>query len=217
VTSGARAARRSRSLDSVQQGEAVTLDFKFASVKCGGIFHRCGGRNKCGLFGVTRLKPDGSLGPTFGTQGIVATPLIDDSQYPVLNQCTALALAIDPMGCILLGGGLGYAVDVPEETALLRYRPDGTLDKSFGTAAALMRSNPGGAIDSIALQTDGKIVLGGKGGWSVARVTDKGLDTTFGTNGISNFDVGYATSVALQPDGKIVAGIAADLYRLTGK
>jgi uncharacterized delta-60 repeat protein len=94
----------------------------------------------------------------------------------------------------------------------------GHLDGSFGTGG-IFTSNFGGpntAVNAVALQSDGKIVVGGAGGpggkAGLARITTHGtLDTSFGTGGIvtSKFNslAAAATVVALaiQLDGKIVA------------
>lgn len=106
-------------------------------------------------------------------------------------------------------------------TSTLAIAQAGQLDKSFGTGG-IFTSNFGGpntAVNAVAVQSDGKIVVGGAGGpggkAGLARVTTNGtLDTSFGTGGIvtSKFNslAAAATVVALaiQSDGKILA--AAD-------
>lgn len=103
-------------------------------------------------------------------------------------------------------------------TSTLSVAQAGQLDKSFGTGG-IFTSNFGGAnavVNAVALQSDGKIVVGGAGGpggkAGLARVTPRGtLDTSFGAGGIvtSNFNAQAAAatvvSLAIQSDGKIVA------------
>lgn len=102
--------------------------------------------------------------------------------------------------------------------------PAGTLDNAFGTNGAVTMSYRAGDesfVYGIAVQNDGKIVLGG---WSsiggfdgtdslaVARLEDSGaLDTSFNGTGTSVITVpgrkhGAAQSLVLAPDGKILLG-----------
>lgn len=94
----------------------------------------------------------------------------------------------------------------------------GHLDTSFGTGGIFV-SNFGGpntTVNAVALQSDGKIVVGGAGGpggkAGLARVTANGsLDASFGSGGIvtSNFNAQAAAAtvvaLAIQSDGKILA------------
>ena len=145
--------------------------------------------------------------------------------------CKAVVVQSD--GKILLAGSTKYT-DGKTYYALARYLPNGMLDPTFGRVSTpyagttfIPFSISGGINDranSIALQPDGKIVLGGwtnKDGityFSLARFTCNGeLDTTFGqiedpktgtcflpftiTGGQND----QATKITLQSDGKIVA------------
>src|ERR1043165_1532519 len=86
----------------------------------------------------------------------------------------------------------------------------GMLDSTFGVNGKMTFSgmNP----NSVALQADGKIVIGGSDSVSfhfvVARLKVNGtLDSSFGIDGITKigFDsIASAQSVILQPDGKII-------------
>jgi len=95
-----------------------------------------------------------------------------------------------PDGKILVAG---YAlVDSTYNFALLRYNTDGTLDTSFGSGGkvttAIGASSDSG--NSVAIQTDGKILVAGNT-WNgssndfglVSYNTDGSLDTSFGTGG----------------------------------
>jgi uncharacterized delta-60 repeat protein len=109
--------------------------------------------------------------------------------------------------------------------ALARYRPDGRLDRSFGTDGLVLTSMGRGSngVNAVAEQPGRKLVaVGGaytapnQSGFGVVRYTPRGrLDLTFGSRGkvITTFArpgggrlaYGSAEDVALQPDGRIVA------------
>ncbi len=90
---------------------------------------------------------------------------------------------------------------------------DGILDPTFGTDG-LVTTSYIGYIGSMALQPDGKIVVGGRSDnkeFAVARFNPNGTwDNTFGTDGTGRVttnigpDEDNIYSIALQPDGKIV-------------
>jgi len=90
----------------------------------------------------------------------------------------------------------------------------GSLDTTFGTGGiASHRMSPGGGyFGSMAIQTDGKVILGGT--WNdefglVRFNTNGSLDTTFGTNGVVKTQVQNGGStladIIISPDGKIIA------------
>ena len=95
----------------------------------------------------------------------------------------------------------------------------GDLDTTFGSGGTIITIMPNkGWGNQIAIQPDGKLVVGGFNGAntvtdvSVVRYnTDGTLDTTFGPSHtgivITNFGgQDYARATILQPDGKILAG-----------
>ena len=93
----------------------------------------------------------------------------------------------------------------------------GALDPTFGAAGKLtLNLGPNDALNAMAVQADGKVVVAGTtgtegaGDFVVARLLPSGaLDPTFGGNGIRYLDLGgndVATGVAIQNDGKIVVG-----------
>lgn len=102
---------------------------------------------------------------------------------------------------------------------LARYNPDGTLDTSFGNnGLVVIRSAQRSLVaNALALQADGKIVMGGMSGdlssgsvrLALARYNRDGTpDLEFGGGGFVTTPVGtaggQANAIALQPDGKIV-------------
>jgi uncharacterized delta-60 repeat protein len=90
----------------------------------------------------------------------------------------------------------------------------GHLDKTFANHGIFSDSFSGGTnfATVVALQSDGKILVGGQTGDSVASVirlnTNGTLDTSFGTAGVVQLKFrvvdNFVTGLAVQPDGKIV-------------
>jgi len=89
----------------------------------------------------------------------------------------------------------------------------GSLDLSFGGTGIVITDVAGGndVSRSVAIQTDGKIVVAGTSDYDFAVVrynTDGTLDSTFGTGGKVITPVGsiwdFASAIAIQTDGKIV-------------
>jgi uncharacterized delta-60 repeat protein len=170
-----------------------------------------------GLATVSGAGPAGSPGdldPSFSGDGRVTTDLGD--------QDDATGVAVQPDGKVVAAG----TTNDLEATAVARYNPDGGLDAGFGEAGIAITDPAGITIraNDVALQPDGKIVVGGSyqsGGptgtdFMAARYEQDGeLDPTFGDAGIATIDLGtpndFADAVALQADGGIVlAGDASN-------
>jgi uncharacterized delta-60 repeat protein len=159
---------------------------------------------------LVRYNADGSLDPSFGTGGKVLTQIQDASR--------ALAVALQPDGKIVVSGVSVTQGGTPL-FALARYLPDGSLDSSFGTGGTVTTAlgGPSAFGNSLALQPDGKIVVGGvtqtagalQDRFALVRYNPDGsLDPTFGDGGIVATAVSehaFVYALALQPDGKIVA------------
>jgi uncharacterized delta-60 repeat protein len=164
-------------------------------------------------FGAFRYLPNGELDPSFGEGGWVETNF---GSFEVPH-----AVAVQPDGGIVVAGegDCQYALCF----VLARYRPDGSLDPSFGEGGIVHTSfglvHASQAFD-VALAPGGKIVAAGfvkKGGdaqdtshFAVARYLPDGrLDTSFSRDGLATVDFGYgndiAYSVAVQRGGRIVA------------
>jgi uncharacterized delta-60 repeat protein len=161
---------------------------------------------------LARVLSDGTLDPGFGDGGTVVTKLGQHS--------AAAALALAPDGGILIAGSvvLGGRFAI----AVLRYLPDGRLDKSFGRQGKVTVKVDGDAEAwSIALQHDGRILVGGylPSGilWipAVFRFLPNGTpDPTFGDGGVAiplDSLGGIVRGVAAQPDGHILASFESDL------
>ena len=114
-------------------------------------------------------------------------------------------VAVQPDGKLLLGGDF---TEVAGQTRnrLARLNVDGTLDAAFDPNPS---NSFGTRVSAIAVQTDGKILVGGDftniGGLPIARIArlnaDGTVDPTF--NATPDHAV---TQLIVQPDGKILAG-----------
>jgi uncharacterized delta-60 repeat protein len=110
-------------------------------------------------FALARYNPDGTLDTTFNATGKVLTHFSGSGSGD-----TATALAIQSDGKIVAAGG-SYASGPPQDFALARYNPDGTLDPTFNSTGKVLTDFSGsGSVDfayALAIQSDGKIVAGG--------------------------------------------------------
>lgn len=118
-------------------------------------------------FSVRRLNADGNPDTTFGTAGTVNTPFTSSGD-------AAFAVAIQVDGRIVVAGRSGLT---NPDFAVARYLPNGTLDGGFANAGKLTVDFFGSAdiAESVAVQSDGRIVLGGLArdnvdGYGLARV-----------------------------------------------
>jgi uncharacterized delta-60 repeat protein len=166
-------------------------------------------------FAVVRYLDDGSLDPAFGNSGVV---LISET-FGVRSE----DVLIQPDQHIVVGGHAANSVGA-QETFLIRFGPDGTLDSSFGIGGTA-KGLPGLIATEFALQADGKILATGRHeagfppnfAFKVGRFTTQGLvDFSFGILGIVTTDLTPnvttegSEGVAVQADGKIVlAGSAS--------
>lgn len=170
---------------------------------------------------LARYNSDGTLDNTFGNNGITITAANTMNNY-------AMCVKVLENGKILVGG---YS-QIPNSYAvmLMRYNSDGTIDTTFGgnnTGFIISQFNSDVAsnAEAMAIQSDGKIILGGyfNDRFAVYRYTQDGvLDTTFGTEGYANIQIdnineNFIKGIAVQEDDKIVAagfgsnGIDADI------
>ncbi len=124
-----------------------------------------------------------------------------------------LTVVLQPDGKILIGGKF-ISIDGVPRSGIARLNTDGSVDTNFNPSSGI---TPGGNVQSVALQTDGKVLIGGSfttfNGVSrnnLARInTDGSLDTTL-VVGIGASSPIFA--VALQADGKIIVGGGFSLY-----
>ena len=167
-------------------------------------------------FVVARYNTDGTLDTTFGRGGKVRT------DFPGLAAVPS-SVVIQTDGKIVVAGGAFPLFTFLGNFELVRYNPNGSLDRSFGNGGIVTTTFPEGSYaDAVALQSDGKIVAAGtvfvdfipgepsNTDFALARYNvDGSLDTTFGNGGTATTDFfgneDDAFSVLIQSDGKIVA------------
>lgn len=151
---------------------------------------------------LARLNSDGSCDATFGSHLKGFSNLV-------------YAIAPQPDGKIIVGGdftGISDAVDDFNRSRIARLHPDGSVDTTFGSDS----HGPADVVHSIAMQEDGKLVIGGAFNFvsdsiashdsvKIARINPDGtVDTAFNSGG-RGFN-GTCFAVSLQADGKVFAG-----------
>ena len=168
-----------------------------------------------------------AAGPAKAAPGDLDTTFSGDgkafARVGTARSSTIQAMARQTDGRIVVAG---FSTDGTRQSiTLARFNTDGSLDTRFNDTGrvAVRVDNRDGRANAIAIQPDGRIVVGGRNGtrWLVLRFTSNGrLDTTFNGTGQSaptSFEIFRGASVsgvALQPDGKIVA--AGWVYNGTG-
>ena len=173
---------------------------------------------------IARFNTDGTLDATFGTGGIISTPLSDGVTSNYYSSGSSIALqangSIVDIGT-LNNSGLG-------DFMVLRRAANGALDTTFDTDGIVTTGfgvGNNGIANNVLLQSDGKIIAVGTvvnntAGFDLSatnvlvRYNSNGsIDTTFGNNGfgttgIASFDIGMGSktfaSATLQADGKIL-------------
>ena len=156
----------------------------------GGLFHLTNGVQKPFL---TRLNADGTIDLTFNPNGSGPNSHVFD-------------IIVLTDGKILIGGNF-TAYNGTAKSGLTRLNADGSLDPTFNAGGA----GAGGTVQTIVLQTDGKILISGSvfsynntAKFSVARVNADGtLDATFTSPFTTNF---FVEGIGVQADGKILIG-----------
>jgi uncharacterized delta-60 repeat protein len=165
---------------------------------------------------IIRFNRNGTIDNSFNGAGHTIISNADWNDYPG-------AITIQKDGKIILVGSSEQLIDNSYKSrfAVIRLNSDGSLDHSFNGNGKVFTSfgNTSAHAHSIALQVDGRIVVGGDsdkgfGGpnldFAIARYLPNGvLDSTFSGDGkvittIDNINNERIFSVAIQPDGKIV-------------
>src|SRR3982750_3317056 len=117
-------------------------------------------------------------------------------------------VVVQPDGKILLGGDFTTLAPngglLVTRNRIARLNPDGTLDTAFNP-------NADNSVYAIAVQADGKILVGG-GFTSIGGQTRNSIARLDATTGLADsFDPNagmgaYVNAIAVQPDGKILVG-----------
>jgi uncharacterized delta-60 repeat protein len=158
---------------------------------------------------VVRYNANGSLDTSFAA----------GAGYETLTNLTNTpSVAIQSDGRIILASN-------PYQMDLDRLNPNGSFDNTFGSGGIVSVTPPANTVyyaRDVAIQSDGKIVVGGtyantvtnEQDFLLARLNsaDGSMDTSFGTGGVAHapgLQVGNSSGeVAFEPDGRIVvAGI----------
>ncbi|MCC6280245.1 MAG: T9SS type A sorting domain-containing protein [Saprospiraceae bacterium] len=163
------------------------------------------------LCAVFRYQANGALDTGFHGDGIATVAL-------GTNYVSVSTLVIDSNGKILIGGT--YTGDTNYDFMAIRMHANGTLDNGFnGDGIAIFAlTDQDDQVTGMALQSDGKIVLGGYArdmpgvastDFAVMRLTTDGnLDPTYSEDGSNIVSVGSGNDAAytmvMQPDGKVV-------------
>ncbi len=152
------------------------------------------------------LAANGTLDPTFGTNGLVFAG-IGGSATAVHR----IAMSTDQSKIYALGT---TAVGGVQKPVIARYTSGGSLDSSYGSGGQVIIGNGNFGACGFAVQPDRKVVVGGSTGeknFTLFRyLPNTGtLDNTFGTNGVATLTIDSdfrisCNTMALQPDHKIV-------------
>ncbi|HZL37254.1 MAG TPA: hypothetical protein VFC78_18185 [Tepidisphaeraceae bacterium] len=201
----------------IEQASSITIETGGRIVVSGTAQNAAGH----GDFALAALTPTGALNTTFGTGGEVTT------DFPGPDNSSASGAALQPDGRLIV---VGYAFGGSFNSTLdmARYLPNGALDPAFGSGGKV--SSGSVAAYAVALQRDGKIVIGGTmtpaiipdvfgQEIAVARYNTNGtLDSSFGVAGAAatpldnGGDGDVANSVLIQSNGSILAVGADGVY-----
>ncbi|MEM0542599.1 T9SS type A sorting domain-containing protein [Flavobacterium sp. j3] len=163
---------------------------------------------------ISRFNVDGSLDTSFGINGNVENSICN--VFPNGNSYYSLDMVIQPDDKIVIMGLIQN--NIGNAYWVVRLLPDGALDPSFSGDGYLDLSF-GTEQDRgtcVALQLDGRILVGGTSGsaaqfFTVARLLSNGdLDQTFGNSGVVQTPFSgtesFANCITVQNDGKIILG-----------
>lgn len=156
-----------------------------------------GFRGTGGVLTLHQYLSNGTLDPTFGTDGILQTPLASGSLYGGID--------------IKANGNIIAALALNASTAIVaQILPDGSLDSSFGTNGIASIQIPAYFPFRALLDEDENVLVSGNvwgfevSSYFILRYDTNGiLDTSFGTNGST--ELGFeSTTLSLQDDGRIL-------------
>lgn len=158
---------------------------------------------------VARLRPDGTLDPTFDANG--------GRDHDLGDRDRGTDALVTPVGTLLIGA---VARDDHAVTAIL---PSSAIDTSFGDIGLALLPSPGApASTSLARAADGRLLAGGitlpesSTRAVVGRLGSDGrVDATFGSAGLVTYDPSGSTSGAVVVDeaGRPLRGLREPLPR----
>jgi len=140
---------------------------------------------------LLRLSPNGSIDNTFNSA-------VSNSYF--------LSIVLQPDGKVLIGG-YPFSGNGTNLTSVVRLNSNGSVDPAFFNQGA----GAGSVVDRMALQPDGKVIIGGvfvpingESRRNLARLNANGsLDGSFNPGTGAN---GGVSSIALQSDGRLLIG-----------
>lgn len=187
---------------------------------------------------IARYLPHGALDSSFGSGGMVTTAMAGAH----MGYYAVPTLALQPDGKLVFSAHDVTGVKFEKDRAqfgflLIRYLPDGSIDRTFAENGSAITGFPGwfASARALSVQPDGKLVaagftaIDGVDHFALARyLSDGSLDPSFGAGGVvaaviraegsgrvgQGFMNRGAFALELQPDGKlIVAGASEGLER----
>ena len=182
-----------------------------------------------GDFAVARFNPSGTFDTTFDTDGYTIVDVDSSSSGFAVDVLSDIAIQSDGK-IVAVGHGDTNDLDnspnttqTSQDLVMMRFNTSGSLDTSFSVDGKVVTDVASGSQDfasTVVVQTDGKIVVGGRATISasssdndfvIARYIDNGTrDTSFTPSGVlfipfaDNSD--FAEDLVIQPDGKYVIG-----------
>ncbi|MDY0089862.1 MAG: T9SS type A sorting domain-containing protein [Flavobacteriaceae bacterium] len=155
---------------------------------------------------IARINTDGTLDTSF-TVGTGFSGSSNDYAYSIS------AICIQPDGKMLVGGAFS-SYNGQSRNRIARLNIDGTIDTTFGIGTGFKIGAELGQIQTISLQPDGKILVGGwfthyngQSANSIIRLnTDGTMDNTFSIGTGFGGDAPFVDTVTIHPDGKILVG-----------
>jgi uncharacterized delta-60 repeat protein len=161
----------------------------------------------------------GDFDPTFGVGGVVKV-----ANY--IPEIRTKAMTVQPDGKVIIIGTFRTSAPFRNDFFVARFNQNGSPDASFGVNGSVITAftTPENEPMDVTLQSDGKIVVGGVVGqtiaipddfirelnWGLVRYNSDGsLDSSFGNGGkvatpLITGRANYVNAVRIQPDGKIV-------------
>jgi len=195
------------SLSGIGEARAMAIDAN-GKVVVAGFAEVFGSRQ----FALVRYNEDGSLDPSFGSNGMALT------SFSLSTNAEANAIAIGKSGKIVAAG---FAeVFGGHRFAVACYNEDGSLDSSFGSnGMALTSFNLSGdaRAKAVAIDANSKPVVAGfaeifgSRQFALVRYNEDGsLDASFGSNGMALTSFGFnaqaeANALVIDENGKLVA------------
>ena len=162
-------------------------------------------------FRLVRYTRDGGLDTDFGQGGMVTTPV-------GAGRSQAFDVLVRPGGTIVAGGVASADAGDPGSFALVGYKANGMLDRSFGSGGRVI-TRVGTGFDAISdlvpgmgdhFTAVGQANADGRDGMALARYDRRGMpDASFGDMGTvdvpTSAPYAYAAAGAELPDGRVVA------------